>query len=280
MILEKWKNDRVCCIIAPTTSWLKSMWAESVAWGQHAQSPGFSSYTFKRIFKVSNIPYKEIPGGTQVTYWVEEIDRALQEASKKLQLQELTMRKQKESSRDSKYFPLGFKENLSENAGEKIVRSRDSHLSKGNGTRSSPAQTWESVSIPPGKLEDHIIHGPLGITHRSIKISDIPVRENSVWYPIRKEVKKKKRISINVSSQWQCWEKSYVNKSKQTQHVDLETLFWTKRRTVLFQGSKYKTFRHHPSKKPLIFGPPSWLLLNQADLGISEVILVLQSSRM
>lgn len=40
------------------------------------------------------------------------------------------MRKQKESSRDSKYFPLGFKENLSENAGEKTVRSRDSHLSR------------------------------------------------------------------------------------------------------------------------------------------------------
>lgn len=32
---------------------------------------------------MSNIPYKEIPGGAQVTYWVEEIDRALQEAPKK-----------------------------------------------------------------------------------------------------------------------------------------------------------------------------------------------------
>lgn len=78
-----------------------------------------------------------------------------------------------------------------------------------------------------------------------------------------------------MSSQWQRWEKSYVNKNKHTQHVDLETLFCTKRRTVLFQGSKYKSFRHHPSKKPLIFGPPSWLLFKQADFGI-EVILVSQ----
>lgn len=175
------------------------MWAGSVAWGQHAQSPGFSSYTFKRIFQVSNIPYKENPGGGQVIYWVEDIDLAHQGAPKTLHLQELSIRKQKENSRDSKYFPLGFKENLSENACEKTVRSKDSHLSKGNGTRSSLAQTWESVSIPPGKLENHISHGPLGITHRSIKISGSNEGKFSLAFNQKRGYKK---ISINVSSQW------------------------------------------------------------------------------
>lgn len=32
---------------------------------------------------MSNITYKENPGGAQVTYWVEAIDLALQEAPKK-----------------------------------------------------------------------------------------------------------------------------------------------------------------------------------------------------